>query len=42
MAGNKQDAQEAAKKWRFTVKAWPQGYYDNLSPRIFKRALKKK
>jgi len=32
MAGNEQEAHEAAEKWRFIVKAWTQGYYDNVSP----------
>ncbi len=32
MAGNKEDAREAVEKWRFIVKAWTHGYYDNISP----------
>lgn len=31
MAGNKNEAREACEKWRFMVKGWTHGYFDNIS-----------
>ena len=33
MTGNDAEIREGAEKWRFIVKAWTNGYYDNISPR---------
>jgi G6PDH family F420-dependent oxidoreductase len=33
MAGTEEDACNGAEKWRFIVKAWTHGYYDNVSPK---------
>ncbi|MGA3112394.1 MAG: TIGR03557 family F420-dependent LLM class oxidoreductase [Candidatus Bathyarchaeia archaeon] len=41
MAGNDQEAREAAEKWRFIVKAWTHGYYDNISPLDIQRHSEK-
>ncbi|MGD0644185.1 MAG: TIGR03557 family F420-dependent LLM class oxidoreductase [Candidatus Bathyarchaeia archaeon] len=32
MAGDDKETRDAAEKWRFVVKAWTHGYYDNISP----------